>query len=468
MRALLTKLCALAVLTLAIATSVPAHVAAQPVDQLQLTKTTRLTPRLSELDFTAETVGPTSVRVLVPAHFDASGRTRYPVLYLLHGGGGDRTDWSMKGNAEAATASYPFIVVMTDTSHYGTYSDWWNYGRGGKPMWETYHVKQLVPWIDAHYPTIADRGRRAIAGLSMGGGGAMGLAAHHPDVFGAAAAFSGAVDTNTLPVQLLVETSGYEDMRMPGSLFGHRADNEVRWRGSNPWDLAVNLQNMSLELDTGNGLPGGPGGDLGDPVEGAVHEMMVNLHDQLTNLALDHVWNDYGPGGHNWFYWSRDLTQLLPRLSALWAQPIPEVTHFDFKTILNRYDVYGWHVGVARRALEFSQLTVAPNGFSLTGSGRATVITPPSFAPGAKVTARIADGGRPRTLVLVADRAGRVTVPLSLGRPNPVQQFTAQGNAWAAAHRNAWPSVTADVSLYPTEGGKATATPSPRPRTRRR
>jgi hypothetical protein len=232
-------------------------------------------------------------------------------------------------------------------------------------------------------------------------------------------------------------------------LFGNRVDNEVRWRGSNPWDLAVNLQNMFLELDTGNGFPGGAGGDLGDPVEGAVFQMMQNFHDQLTKLGLAHVWNAYGAGGHNWFYWSRDLTELLPRLSALWAKPAAPVTEFTFKSILDTYDVYGWRVHVDRPALEFSRLDVRPGGFSMTGSGRATVVTPGAFAPGAVVTATIADSGGGHTRAVIADHAGRVRVPVALGRGNPLQQYTARGNAWmlATVQRADWPSATADVTL---------------------
>src|SRR5438128_1855963 len=62
--------------------------------------------------------------------------------------------------------------------------------------WETYHMRELIPWIDSHYPTVADRSGRAIAGLSMGGFGAMTYAAKHPDLFAAAGSFSGAVDTD--------------------------------------------------------------------------------------------------------------------------------------------------------------------------------------------------------------------------------------------------------------------------------
>jgi S-formylglutathione hydrolase FrmB len=126
--------------------------------------------------------------------------------------------------------------------------------------------------VDQHYRTTGDRDGRAIAGLSMGGGGTMHYAARHPDLFTAAAAFSGAVDTNTLPVQALVQTAGFEDGHAPGSVVGLRLTEEVRWRGHNPTDLASNLEGLVLQLDTGNGLPGGPGGDTGDPVEAACFE----------------------------------------------------------------------------------------------------------------------------------------------------------------------------------------------------
>jgi S-formylglutathione hydrolase FrmB len=448
-----TRIVALTItLVLGIVVAMPARAATATLTDADLTlvSTKQLSPRLSELSFkTPAVVGPTFIRVLVPAGYNPNAATRYPVLYLLHGGGGDHTDWTEKGNAEKATETYPFIIVMTNTSGYGNYADWYNAGKFGPPMWETYHINQLVPWIDTHFKTMPDRSRRAIAGLSMGGGGAMGLAAHHPDVFGAAAAFSGAVDTNTKPVQPLAETSGYEDMYPPGSVFGHRVDNEVRWRGSNPWDLATNLDNMFLQLDVGNGSPGGPGGDWGDPVEEECHRMMTNLHNRLTALGTPHIWHDYGSGGHNWFYWSRDLTELLPRLSTVWSQAAAPVTQFDFKTILRAYRVYDWRVAVERSALEFSRLSVHGDTFSVTGSGAATVTTPPRFAPNKAYLASISDGRGQRTQSVTADSDGRIALHVDLGAANPKQQYTAQGAAWVlrTTGRNVWPARTATVAL---------------------
>lgn len=393
-----------------------------PSHGLTTTKQEQLNKRITEFTFTTKAVQwPTFVRVMLPENYDPSGKTRYPVLYLLHGGGGNQTDWTVQGDAEAATKNYPYIVVMGECHQFGNYSDWWNFGRPGAPQWETYFIDQLVPWIDAHYSTAGDRFHRAIAGLSMGGGGAMGLAAHNPDLFGAAAAFSGAVDTNQLPVQALVEASSLQAGLLPGAIFGQRATDEVRWRGSNPWDLASNLQHMQLYLTTGNGYPGGEGRDTGDPVEGAVYQMMRGFHNRLTTLGYPHGWKTWVKGGHNWWYWKRSLREFLPQLKTLWQGDAPNTTSFDFRTIDAKYSVYGWTVSIERKALEFSQLHVRADGFSLTGSGRAVVTTP----------------------------TGR-RVSVDLGPANPFQQYTAQGNAWVASTTrggHAWPSKTVDVSL---------------------
>jgi pimeloyl-ACP methyl ester carboxylesterase len=89
------------------------------------------------------------------------------------------------------------IVVMPDGGAMGWYTDWYAGDRPVQPRWETYHVGELVPWIDATYRTIAARRGRAIAGLSMGGFGALSYAARHPGTFAAAASFSGALEVGS-------------------------------------------------------------------------------------------------------------------------------------------------------------------------------------------------------------------------------------------------------------------------------
>jgi esterase/lipase superfamily enzyme len=299
------------------------------------------------------------------------------------------------------------IVVMPDSGTSGGYVDWYNNGHGGPPRWETYHINQLLPFIDRRFRTVARRTGRAIAGLSMGGFGAMSYTARHPDLFAAAASFSGAVDTNNL---LDVAVT-------PVDAFGPRATQEVRWRGHNPWDLAGNLKGMRLILRTGDGQPGGPFGG-GDVVEQVVHQMNVSFHQRLQRLGVAHLWDDYGPGGHLWAYWQRDLRRTLPELMDVFSRPRGRPTLTTFTAVERRYAVDGWRVALRRRQPAFSTLIDAGRrGFALRGSGTATVTTPPRLlAPGRWHAITVTGAARRTGLVWRrADRRGRLTVAFDLG-----------------------------------------------------
>jgi S-formylglutathione hydrolase FrmB len=400
---------------------------------LRLLSTQRLDPRLEQLTFATRAVkGTTDVRVLLPAGYASHPRRRYPVLYLLHGAIDNYTSWTLKGYAEQLTTRYPLIVVMPDSGPSGGYTNWYNGGAGGPPEWETYHIDQLIPWIDAHLRTRPIRAERAIAGLSMGGFGAMSYAARHPDLFAAAASFSGAVDTNN-PLDIAVT---------PAAVWGSRATEEILWRAHNPWDLAGNLRGLSLTIRTGNGLAGGPyGPSTGmDIVEYAVHQMSASFHDRLTELGIPSIWDDYGPGGHLWPYWQRDLRQTLPTLMSAFAHPRPSPSSFTFTAADPRYAVYGWSAALSRRVMEFSTLRVdGRRGFSVTGSGRAVVTTAAEWQPGHRLFVVIRDARGRHTLRVMVGRSRRLVVQLSLGRSNRYQEYTPQ----AAADR--W--VTARVAI---------------------
>jgi S-formylglutathione hydrolase FrmB len=393
--------------------------AARAAHPLHLVDQKRLDARLEQLAFrTPAVTATTSVRVMLPTGYDSHPRRRYPVLYLLHGATDGYASWTVKGDAERLTARYQVIVVMPDSGPSGGYTNWYNGGAGGPPQWETYHIDQLIPWIDRHLRTRADRSERAIAGLSMGGFGAMSYAARHPDLFVAAASFSGAVDTNE-PLDIAVT---------PSQTFGPRPTQEVRWRAHNPWDLAANLGGVSLTIRTGNGLPGGPFGG-GDIFEVTVHQMSVSFHAKLARLGIPSRWDDYGPGGHTWPYWQRDLRETLPTLASTFAHPRPTPSSFTFTAVEPSYGAYGWSARLHRRALEFSTLRVAAErSFALTGSGSATVTTAPLYRPRTRLTANVSDAAGRRTIMLVADRHGRLTLRLKLGPGNPSQQFTAVGD----------------------------------------
>lgn len=398
---------------------------------LALVAEERLSDRVVDLTFeTPALAGRTKARVLLPSGYDPSAATRYPVLYLLHGGAGQYTDWANEGAVEL-TAGLPLITVLPDAGRSAWYTDWYNNGAGGPPMWETYHVRQLIPWIDDHFATVGTRAGRAIAGLSSGGFGTMSYAGRHPDLFVAAAAFSGALDTNTPPVVAgkVIDGLAAQDRGVPGSLFGIREIEEVRWRGHNPWDLAPNLRGMTLVVRAGNGMSGGEfgGGGPTDPggffLERACYDQSVSFHNRLDALDIEHVWDDYGPGTHNYAYWRDGLRKTLPVFMDVFAERRPDPTPFSYRAIESSYDIYGWSVALERPVVEFSSIeNASAAGFTLTGSGSATVTTGPMFEPGAPYGATIRGGSGEREEIVTAGTTGRLSIEVALGPANPYQQ----------------------------------------------
>ncbi len=129
----------------------------------------------------------------------AGGQLHYPVLYLLHGAGGDERAWQDQGHIKekadrliAAGAVPPAIIVMP-----GCPASWWV--DGAKEHAETAFWSDLVPLIDVRYRTIGTRGGRLVAGTSAGGYGAVRFALRYPDKIAAAAALSPAVYTESVP-----------------------------------------------------------------------------------------------------------------------------------------------------------------------------------------------------------------------------------------------------------------------------
>jgi enterochelin esterase-like enzyme len=131
--------------------------------------------------------------VYLPPDYETSERS-YPVLYLLHGSGDDQTGWVQFGEvlhiADKAIndgKATPMIIIMPDanTGRRGYFNDPrgdWNY--------EDFFFKELVPYVEKKYRIKNDKRYRAIAGLSMGGGGSFVYALHHPELFSSACPLS--------------------------------------------------------------------------------------------------------------------------------------------------------------------------------------------------------------------------------------------------------------------------------------
>lgn len=126
-------------------------------------------------------------RVLLPHDYGASER-RYPVLYLLHGLDGDYTDWTTRTNLAEYSRALPLIIVMPDGGNS------WYTNAAGSPAdrFEDYILTDLPADVVRKYRTVNSRHGRAIAGLSMGGYGALKMALKRPAAFAVAGSFSGA------------------------------------------------------------------------------------------------------------------------------------------------------------------------------------------------------------------------------------------------------------------------------------
>lgn len=136
--------------------------------------------------------------IYLPDGYD-NGRLRYPVLYLLHGNGGNENEWLVSGQVNPTVDSLikscsvqPFIIVMP-----GAGSSWWV--NGNKDRVEDSLIKELIPHIDATYRTISAREGRMEAGLSAGGFGTANAVMKFPEMFVSAAALSPAMYSPTPP-----------------------------------------------------------------------------------------------------------------------------------------------------------------------------------------------------------------------------------------------------------------------------
>lgn len=129
------------------------------------------------------------VRVLLPNGYE-KGTERFPVLILLHGLGGDYRNWVDKTALELKSRSLGLIIVMPD----GGNSWYTDSATEPKDAYDSYIVKELIPYVDKEFRTIARRESRMVAGLSMGGFGALKFALKYPQLFSAAGSFSGALD----------------------------------------------------------------------------------------------------------------------------------------------------------------------------------------------------------------------------------------------------------------------------------
>lgn len=219
--------------------------------------------------------------VVLPAGYDESSDTKYPVLYLLHGHGGTYDNWikhTKKDIGQDAT-KWQMIVVCPD----GQNSWYWDSPIDPKMQFETYVSSELINDIDKKYNTVASPKGRAITGLSMGGHGGLWLGFNHPEVFGACGSMSGGVDIRPFP----------NNWHMKDRL-GSYKDNPDVWERHTVINILDKIEPNALAIIIDCGTS-----DFFYQVNEELHKALV-----YRNINHDYISR---PGGHTHEYWNNAI-----------------------------------------------------------------------------------------------------------------------------------------------------------------
>ncbi len=215
--------------------------------------------------------------VITPANYNFQGNP-YPVLYLLHGWSGNYAGWLSDAPQIAQHAdTYNMIIVCPD----GGYDSWYlDSPVDSTVRYETFIAKELTAYIDYYYHAKKNKSGRAIAGLSMGGHGALYLAARNQEVFGAAGSMCGGLDLRPFK---------RNDWDLEGVL-GSVLTKWQNWEQHSVINVVPLLEGKGVPIMIDCGL-----GDFFLPVNRATHQV-------LMDLKIPHEYIER-PGEHNDAYW---------------------------------------------------------------------------------------------------------------------------------------------------------------------
>ncbi|HOF21227.1 MAG TPA: alpha/beta hydrolase-fold protein [Bacteroidales bacterium] len=237
--------------------------------------------------------------VYLPPDYESSGRS-YPVLYLLHGGGDDQTGWVQFGEVMHITdkaikegKSTPLIIVMPDanTGRRGYFNS-----MKGDFQYEDFFFREFIPFIEKTYRIRAEKQYRAVAGLSMGGGGTILYALHHPEMFAAACPLSASVRTSSAERGRIAaaDTAGLTTAQVTGYLNQHNA--------------LYLIENMPDDQKTAVRWYI----DCGD--DDFLYEGNSLMHIAMRKKEIPHEYR-VRDGGHTWQYWREALPEVLDFIS---------------------------------------------------------------------------------------------------------------------------------------------------------
>ena len=237
--------------------------------------------------------------IYLPDGYEKSGE-RYPVLYLLHGAWGTDHSWvkEKSGNMQAITdetiakgEAQKMIVVMPDARGIGERNGGKNMGYFNVENWSymDFFFQEFIPHIDKTFRTIASKEGRAIAGLSMGGGGSFVYAQRHPEMFNAAYSTSGLLDHRYRPKRI----DSYENI---GWYWSVAATSPVEYVRNASAEELERLRSVRWMLDCGDD-------------DGII---FTNL-DFFIEMKREKVPVEFRVrnGKHNWAFWRGSLPLIL-------------------------------------------------------------------------------------------------------------------------------------------------------------
>ena len=241
--------------------------------------------------------------VYLPDGYDRDTTRRYPVLYLLHGASDTHTAWPEKGNmrqiadeAIAAGLACPMVIIMPDASGEGENHTGEHMGYFDVPGWpyERFFFEEFMPAMESRYRILGDKQHRAIAGLSMGGGGTAAYALRHPELFGSACSMSGLLDLFPGP-------------RNYDNAFQHSVvENSpvARLRGMSDKELEA-VRTVRWWVDCGD--------------DDFLWKSNVEFYSLMRErrIPVEYRMRD---GGHSWRYWQKVLPDALTFFSIGFAQ----------------------------------------------------------------------------------------------------------------------------------------------------
>ena len=281
--------------------------------------------------------------VYLPPSYHCESARRYPVAYYLHGAWGAEGDWVAQGHIDRAmdslvAAGLPEMLLVLPDGDDGWYTTWNALNNTAAcradtarrepattycvpwPKYDEYIARELVAHIDSAYRTVARRGHRGIAGLSMGGYGAVSLALRYPDVFVAAASHSGVLSPRyagptpyATPTRYATTVDATRARYWPAlwalmlPAFGR---DTVGWHARDPATYARKLvasgaRPPALFVDVGRDDP--------------FLEQNRAFRADLSALGIPMRYTEW-PGKHDWVYWRIHVRESLRWMAGVLAR----------------------------------------------------------------------------------------------------------------------------------------------------